>query len=423
VYNADPRFRQLIDSLTVRDANGNIIESGLAVFNRLASAMNACLNNTPVGTNCSSPPGIDQYVRTSDIITQQINLRVAGIYNPALDPLSPLYGVYDLVKLPGTDAQFPGGLFAGGDGIVYNADAFAVGRVVTVNGGQLSGFQRFGYAALGTFEIVLGGLSGAGAVAVAPTCPVTGVGCVVTGALGYGAFAGVDEGATNVRRAWEGNSNFSTLGAATIQLANNSLGGTATTADAQRYYSYSQLVAGGVTLGYGGVQVGRYVAGRYVTAQEAAINSRLVANQAAINAFNPSFQAASRSALVVHLEDAVVVKNAISGGHNAVNFNATLAANQGVILSSRDLAPGIREVTYRLSGASRDSIKTIYDPVLYSQVPSLAPTVAREALASFAVNRQASQVVVVNGIRFNAIISPRFNLPRVVTFYPIGVVR
>jgi hypothetical protein len=64
-----------------------------------------------------------------------------------------------------------------------------------------------------------------------------------------------------------------------------------------------------------------------------------------------------------------------------------------------------------------------YDPLIYPQVPSLASTVASQALRNFSTNSQTSQVITVNGITFQAIVSVRRNLPRVVTLYPIGVVR
>lgn len=85
----------------------------------------------------------------------------------------------------------------------------------------------------------------------------------------------------------EGNAERYTLGATTIQLINNGLGGTASISDAERYYFYSQLPGIGVEIGSVGLQVGARLAANRWAAAQAAAAERLIVNRLAYEASLP----------------------------------------------------------------------------------------------------------------------------------------
>nr|WP_308937213.1 hemagglutinin repeat-containing protein [Duganella vulcania] len=78
-----------------------------------------------------------------------------------------------------------------------------------------------------------------------------------------------------------------------------------------------------------------------------------------------------RSDLEQHLSNATISGRQISGGHDMENFAAALKDAGGTEVSRTEIAPGIYDVKYQLPKAKRNAEKTLYDPKLYPDMPSM----------------------------------------------------
>jgi filamentous hemagglutinin len=112
-----------------------------------------------------------------------------------------------------------------------------------------------------------------------------------------------------------------------------------------------------------------------------------------------------RSNLVDHLMEATVSGKQISGGHNESNFMTALNNVKGTVVSTKEIAPGIREIEYRLPDKNYPNgfpTKTVYDPMVYSdtKMADMAQEAAARGMIQYQVTREPTQYVTVNGVKF-----------------------
>ena len=131
-----------------------------------------------------------------------------------------------------------------------------------------------------------------------------------------------------------------------------------------------------------------------------------------------------RPDIVDHLTTTTVSSKQISGGHDMVNFIDALSASGGAIfVVPKELASGIFEVEYSIKNSTKTSVKTIYDPIIYPNMPTMTVDAVNKGLINFQINGKIEQLVVVDGVQFNVQISLKLGAPATVrTAYPVGLV-
>lgn len=107
-----------------------------------------------------------------------------------------------------------------------------------------------------------------------------------------------------------------------------------------------------------------------------------------------------RGDLTEHLVNPQISGKQISGGHDMNEFNMLLNKAGGTLVSKVETGPGIFEIQYQLPNAARPSTKTVYDPYMYPDMPSMANLAANKALIQFQLTGIAEQNVIVNGVEF-----------------------
>jgi hypothetical protein len=135
-------------------------------------------------------------------------------------------------------------------------------------------------------------------------------------------------------------------------------------------------------------------------------------------------QLAGRPDMVEHLTTAKISGKQISGGHDLNTFNDALAANGGAILGKpKELAPGIFYVEYSIKNSEKSAFKTVYDPTIYPNMPSMTVDAVNRGLVRYQIDGNLEQLVVVNGVQFNVQVSLKpGSVPSVRTAYPVGLV-
>jgi filamentous hemagglutinin len=135
-------------------------------------------------------------------------------------------------------------------------------------------------------------------------------------------------------------------------------------------------------------------------------------------------QLAGRPDMVEHLTTAKISGKQISGGHDLNTFNDALAANGGAILGKpKELAPGIFYVEYSIKNSEKSAFKTVYDPTIYPNMPSMTVDAVNRGLVRYQIDGNLEQLVVVNGVQFNVQVSLKpGSAPSVRTAYPVGLV-
>ena len=107
-------------------------------------------------------------------------------------------------------------------------------------------------------------------------------------------------------------------------------------------------------------------------------------------------QFSARPDLEQHLTKATVSGKQISGGHDLDNFKTALKDAGGVEISRTEVAPGIYEVEYQLPKAKKSAQKTLYDPKMYPDMPSLTSEAASKALMQYQITGELTQKITVN---------------------------
>ncbi|WP_053186467.1 hypothetical protein [Pseudomonas kilonensis] len=100
-----------------------------------------------------------------------------------------------------------------------------------------------------------------------------------------------------------------------------------------------------------------------------------------------------------------------------------LTDSSGTLSSKVEVAPGIYKVEYQLPTAKKDALKTVYDPKVYPDMPSMANEAAHKALIQYQSTGNAIQEVVVRNVRFQVPVNIKGEQMYVPTAFPIGVVR
>lgn len=91
----------------------------------------------------------------------------------------------------------------------------------------------------------------------------------------------------------------------------------------------------------------------------------------------------------------------MSGGNNLENFVQVLKDASGTISSKPlEVAPGIYMVGYKLPNATKDAVKTVYDPTVYPEMLNMASDAARIALIQYQVTGERLHEVIVGKLRF-----------------------
>ncbi|AHF67503.1 two-partner secretion domain-containing protein [Pseudomonas cichorii] len=183
-------------------------------------------------------------------------------------------------------------------------------------------------------------------------------------------------------------------------------------------------VSGLITTTIGGVAV-KWVGGKWVRAGD--VNSGNVSSNLGLADYllpDADFvgRGVVRPDLKDHLVDATRSGKQISGGHDLENFMQALTEHSGT--SSRfEVAPGIYKVEYRLPNATKDAVKTVYDPKVYPDMANMANEAAHKALIQYQLTGGSVQEVVVGKVRFQVPINIRGEQVYVPTAFPIGVVK
>nr|WP_260406922.1 DUF637 domain-containing protein [Pseudomonas cichorii] len=183
-------------------------------------------------------------------------------------------------------------------------------------------------------------------------------------------------------------------------------------------------VSGLITTTIGGVAV-KWVGGKWVRAGD--VNSGNVSSNLGLADYllpDADFvgRGVVRPDLKDHLVDATRSGKQISGGHDLENFMQALTEHSGT--SSRfEVAPGIYKVEYRLPNATKDAVKTVYDPKVYPDMVNMANEAAHKALIQYQLTGGSVQEVVVGKVRFQVPINIRGEQVYVPTAFPIGVVK
>ena len=130
-----------------------------------------------------------------------------------------------------------------------------------------------------------------------------------------------------------------------------------------------------------------------------------------------------RTDLANHLVNTAVSGKQISGGHNLENFMQALKDASGTISSKLEVAPGIYKIEYQLPSATKDAVKTVFDPKVYPEMSSMANEAAHRALIQYQVSGEALQEVIVGKLRFQVPVNIKNGEMYVPTAFPIGVVK
>ncbi|WP_285427915.1 filamentous hemagglutinin N-terminal domain-containing protein [Pseudomonas sp. lyk4-R2A-8] len=131
-----------------------------------------------------------------------------------------------------------------------------------------------------------------------------------------------------------------------------------------------------------------------------------------------------RTDLADHLVNAAISGKQISGGHNLENFMQALKDASGTISGKPlEVAPGIYKVEYKLPNATKDAVKTVYDPKVYPEMSDMASDAARRALIQYQATGERLQEVIVGKLRFQVPINIKDGEMYVPTAFPIGVVK
>jgi filamentous hemagglutinin len=78
---------------------------------------------------------------------------------------------------------------------------------------------------------------------------------------------------------------------------------------------------------------------------------------------------------------------------------------------------------YSIKNSTKTSVKTVYDPIIYPNMPAMTVDAVNKGLINFQVNGKIEQLVVVNGVQFNVQISLKAeSTPTVRTAYQVGLV-
>jgi filamentous hemagglutinin len=135
-------------------------------------------------------------------------------------------------------------------------------------------------------------------------------------------------------------------------------------------------------------------------------------------------QLAGRTDIVDHLINPGISGKQISGGHDFTSFKTALTNAGGVIVGTPvETGTGIYSVEYQLPNSKKPFTKTVYDPALYPEMPSMTVEAVNKALVQYQITGNVNQTVVVKGVKFTVPISLKPNLPPTVrTAYPSGVV-
>ncbi|WP_285360132.1 filamentous hemagglutinin N-terminal domain-containing protein [Pseudomonas sp. fls2-241-TYG-175] len=124
-----------------------------------------------------------------------------------------------------------------------------------------------------------------------------------------------------------------------------------------------------------------------------------------------------------HLVDPILSGKQISGGHDLEKFEQAMNVYSGTTISKAEIAPGIFKVEYQLPNSKRSALKTVYDPKVYPDMPSMANEAAHKALIQYQATGKMSQEVVVGNIKFQVPVNIRGEDMYVPTAFPVGVVK
>ncbi|WP_240994786.1 CdiA family toxin C-terminal domain-containing protein [Pseudomonas viridiflava] len=124
-----------------------------------------------------------------------------------------------------------------------------------------------------------------------------------------------------------------------------------------------------------------------------------------------------------HLVDPILSGKQISGGNDLEKFEQAMNVYSGTTISNAEIAPGIFKVEYQLPNSKRSALKTVHDPKVYPDMPSMANEAAYKALIQYQATGKMSQEVVVGNIKFQVPVNIRGEDMYVPTAFPVGVVK
>ncbi|MDU8541280.1 MULTISPECIES: CdiA family toxin C-terminal domain-containing protein [Pseudomonas syringae group] len=181
------------------------------------------------------------------------------------------------------------------------------------------------------------------------------------------------------------------------------------------------VVSGLITAEIGGFAV-KWVGGKWVQAKGSVKGS---SNLGLADNLLPDADFVGRGVVRTDLKDHLVdaTRSGKSGRHNMEIFMKELTESSGAISSKVEVAPGIYKVEYQLPKSTRDTVKTVYDPKVYPDMPNMANEAAYKALLQYQLTGNALQEVVVGKVRFQFPVNIRGEQMYVPTAFPIGIVK